>query len=352
MVNARRAMLAGALGLLACRPELAGRPSLITTDRVLAVSSEPAEATPEAAVSYHALYVGPDAEPDPSGLGWAYCTQNKPLAVTGPISPACLVPQGSLLFPLGNGAAATGELPKDDCRVFGPVPPDTKPGEPAVRPVDPDTTGGYYQPVRLLVPTAGEPDYVVGVTRISCGISGATQEQAADYNRRYLPNRNPALDSLTVVGADGTATTVSPDPQGEPALVHPGEQVTFKASWLICPADPACGDGVCSGGEDATSCADDCGSAPRGCGTESYVQFDPSTRAIVDRREGIRVSWFVTAGELAHDRSGHPEAEADLTETENTWTAPAEAGSVKLWLVVRDDRRGVGWSAYRIDVSP
>jgi hypothetical protein len=236
--------------------------------------------------------------------------------------------------------------------VFGPVPPDTKPGEPPVRPVDPDTTGGYYQPVRVLVPTGQEPDYAVGVTRINCGISGATQEQAADYNQRYLPDRNPVLALLTLVHADRSESAISPDPESEPTRVGPGEQVTLKATWLVCPIDAVCGDGICSGGEDATSCADDCASQLKGCGTESYVEFDPATRTVVSRREGIRVSWFATAGELAHDRTGHPEAEADLTETENTWTAPGEPGPVRLWLVIRDDRRGVGWSAYRIEVSP
>jgi hypothetical protein len=349
MVKTRSLTLVGALGLFACRPELAGRPSLITDDRVLAISSEPAEAKPETVVTYQALYVGPDKDPDPSGLDWAYCTQNKPLAVTGPIAPACLAPAGNLLVSLGDGASASGKLDKDVCRVFGPVPPDTKPGEPPVRPVDPDTTGGYYQPVRLLVPTAGEPDYVAGVTRISCGISGATQEQAADYNRRYLPNRNPALDGLTLVHADGSTSPMSST--ADPTRVGAGEAVTLAAAWLVCPAEPSCGDGICSGSEDATMCAADCSSNPRGCGSESYVEFDPASRTVVDRREGIRVSWFVTAGELAHDRTGRTEAEANLRQTDNVWTAPREPGPVRLWLVVRDDRRGVGWSSYRIDVS-
>ena len=42
--------------------------------------------------------------------------------------------------------------------------------EPPSRPADPDVTGGYYQPVRVLVPTREEEDYVVGVTRLACGV--------------------------------------------------------------------------------------------------------------------------------------------------------------------------------------
>ena len=101
MVKARWATLVGALGLLACRPELAGRPSSIAADRVLAVSSEPAEAKPGAAVRYQALYVCPDAEPDPSGLDWAYCTQNKPLAIESAgtwTAPQQRLPQDALRY--------------------------------------------------------------------------------------------------------------------------------------------------------------------------------------------------------------------------------------------------------------
>ena len=49
--------------LLACKPNLEGRPSLVDGDRVLAVRSIPAEAKGSAKVKYEALYVGTDGAP-------------------------------------------------------------------------------------------------------------------------------------------------------------------------------------------------------------------------------------------------------------------------------------------------
>ncbi|MGC4067075.1 MAG: hypothetical protein QM784_21040, partial [Polyangiaceae bacterium] len=52
-------MLVGAAG---CRPDVEGRASLVETERVLAIRSEPAEAAPGASVSYSALYVTKDGD--------------------------------------------------------------------------------------------------------------------------------------------------------------------------------------------------------------------------------------------------------------------------------------------------
>ena len=68
-------------------------------------------------------------------------------------------------------------------------------------------------------------------------------------------------------------------------------------------------------------------------------------------REAIRVSWFATGGALDTDTGGRAESEADQATIENTWTAPATAGEARLWLVVRDDRGGVGWQGYRVRVG-
>jgi hypothetical protein len=112
----------------------------------------------------------------------------------------------------------------------------------------------------------------------------------------------------------------------------------------------ACGDGVCSPGEDLASCAADC-KTPKGCGgSERYVSFDPGTRAIVQRSEAMVVSFFATGGSFASDRTGQPEG-ASATSTENVWTAPSKAGVVVIWAVIRDDRGGVGWKRYRVKVG-
>ena len=84
-------------------------------------------------------------------------------------------------------------------------------------------------------------------------------------------------------------------------------------------------------------------------GAESYASFDPVTQTVRARREGMRLSWFATAGVLDEDHTGRDEAD-EATWSENAWTAPAATGLAHLWVVLRDDRGGVGWRAYTFDV--
>lgn len=344
MVTRARLVLAANVALLsACKPEIAGRPSLILSDRVIAVRSTPAEVEPSKAVAWDALFVGPEGDPDATILDWALCTQKKPLAVTGPISLECLVPSADVLVPLGTGQSATGTMPTDACRVFGPSPPVPEKDQPPLRPADPDTTGGYYQPVRVREPLESGDRYAVGMTRISCGIGGATQEQALDFAKRYRPNENPVLNDVVIAGSEISL--------GSTASVARGTSVTLRASWNVCPLQTSCGDGICSAGEDTTSCADDC-TTPHGCtGSEPYVAYDPITRQVLDRREAMRVAWFATAGSFERDRTGRPESEADVTSSDNLWRAPDDARAVFIWVVLRDDRGGVGWQAFTVDVE-
>lgn len=348
----------------ACKPDVVGRASLVDGDRVLAVSSDRPEAKPGDTVTYRALYVGSKGPPDPAhlaGLEWAFCNTQKPLAVTGPIAPACLAPSGPGLAPLASGPTASGKIPADACKIFGPFPPDPKMGEPPGRPADPDTTGGYYQPVRLLAPAEGEPDYSVGVTRLACGLSGATLEQSADYQARYRANENPALDSLVLTHSGGRSETLAPDGSGDAARVAPGETITLRASWAVCPSAPVCGDGICSPTELGVDCKDgeplccpaDC-LDPKGCtGSEPYVGLDPVAHAIASRRESIRLSWFATDGDYSHDRTGVAEDDpAPRPYSDDEWTAPSTSGRVWLWVVTRDDRGGVGFTSYEVDVHP
>jgi hypothetical protein len=109
------------------------------------------------------------------------------------------------------------------------------------------------------------------------------------------------------------------------ATVAAGARVTLHASWADCPSAP------CSG-------------------SEPYVTLDLSARVLSDVREAMRASWFSTAGAFAVDHTGR-DANDPTTFTENAWTAPAQAGRVHLWIVLRDDRGGAGWNKYVIDVK-
>jgi hypothetical protein len=332
----------------ACRPEIEGRPSLVQSERILAVRSTPADAKPQATVSYESLYVGPDGMLDGEALDWALCRKRKALTETGSIAPECLAREASVLEPLGAGANATGSILKEACELFGPTPPTPQPGEPSARAADPDTTGGYYQSVRVI---SGAADYSLGVTRLACGLGGATQEQSADFTRRYRSNENPLVDDLVLLHDDGSAESLSAVDSDDLTHIAPGQQVLLRAAWSDCAGQAACGDAVCSAKEDEQSCAEDC-RTPHGCsGAEPYVYFDPLNRRLSDRRESIRVSWFATAGRFEHERTGRAESDADLTTTDNPWTAPDEAAEVSLWAVIRDDRGGVGWRSYRLRVE-
>ncbi|AKU92103.1 hypothetical protein [Vulgatibacter incomptus] len=315
MVKTRFALCAVGLLAAACSPDLNDRTSILDGPRVLAIRSEPAEAKPGTVVAYRAL-VG-QAGSDPS---WAFCTARKPLAELGPVSTECMQVSGESLVPFGEGFAASGKLPADGCRNFGPEAPTAKPGEPPGRPVDPDVTGGFQQPLRLLVDTPEGPRFSLGGTRLSCGLAGVTPEQLSEFQHRYVANENPELESVAVVGR-GEALK----PGDGKNQVRRGEKLALRASWKSCEAPP---------------CA----------GAEPYVVFDPVSRTLVDRRESIRVAWFATAGAFEHDRTGR-DGEDPTTFVDNAWTAPDAAGPVQLWVVIRDDRGGVGWLDYHLMVE-
>jgi hypothetical protein len=112
---------------------------------------------------------------------------------------------------------------------------------------------------------------------------------------------------------------VAPD-AGPAATVHPGQQVTFDASW-----------------------------SPES--RERFPVYEVSQRAIVDHAEELTVSWFATGGEFDRDRTGRTEAEVETTIS-NTWIAPMTPGPVHLWLVLRDNRGGLDHREYLLTVAP
>jgi hypothetical protein len=253
-----------------------------------------------------------------------------------------------------SGVAVSGQIPlmpENACNQFGPDVPDTK-DMPKGRPADPDHSGGYYQPIRLLVNRSDHYDFVLGETRISCNLPGATIEVALDYVRRYRQNQNPEIRRViaaTVDQPDGV--DLLPEPTGDSGFVaSPGEQARFTLVWDKCPAEPSCGNGFCEAMETPTDCPEDC-TTPRGCpGAENYVYFDLVTRTLLDKRESMRVSWYANGGSFQDDRTGRAEDDVGTT-TDNIWTAPIRAGVVTIWAVLRDSRGGLAWRSYRIVVQ-
>ncbi len=325
--------------LTACLPEVEADLSRVDEPRILAVRAEPAEVAPGEAATFTALYADASGELAAAPIDWAFCTARRPLAELGPVNRACLAEKGEVLVPLGEGPSVSGAPPIDACRRFGPEPPVAEPGQPGGRVVDPDPTGGYYQPLRIL-----PPDEAAGLSllqlRLRCGLAGATQQQAAEHRRRYKANVAPEVAALT---ADGAAI--------EDALgVAPGAAVKLRVGWASCPAQAKCGDGVCSLDEDAEQCAVDCTDSPGCSGAETYLRLDPVALALTTSREAIGVAWFATGGSFEQARTGRGSEELERT-SDNVWTAPDEAGEYALWVVLRDDRGGAGWRSVNVQVA-
>jgi hypothetical protein len=275
--------------LAACEPALDQRLAIITEPRVLAIQSEPAEVKPGADAAYTILAASPDG-PLAEMPDWSLCTAPKPPTEDNAVSTAC-VDDPSALVPLASAAAT---IPTNACMQFGP---DVPPG--GFRPRDPDSTGGYYQPVRADSPDA---PLAFGFTRITCNLPTAPPSVAHDYQTMYVANTNPTLDPIFISGP-----------------VTAGATVTVTASW---PPDAV----------------------------ETYLYYDQVSQTLVIRREAMRVSWFATGGELAVDASAVAEDD-DATSVSTTWQVPAAPGPAWLWLVLRDSRGGIATQTVALTID-
>lgn len=322
LLKPQLAALAAVIGLCACMPELDSDLSKVEAPRVLALRSEPAEAGPGQSVTVHALVAAPDGTLAEAELDWSLCLARRPLTTLAPIAPECaaLVDDPAILDALGSGVSVSAKVPTDVCRRFGPEPPVSTPGEPTGRPVDPDPTGGYFQPI--LAQLLEDDSINLLQLRITCGLAGATQAQAADFALRYRPNIAPAIESVTL---DGEVELLDADP---PVIVSADQPIDLRVRWAKCPTEPG------------TDCA----------GAETHVFFDPISLEVATRREAITVAWYSTAGQLGEARTGRAQDEL-ATHSDNTWLAPSEAGPAWFWVVLRDDRGGVGWASFSVEVE-
>lgn len=273
--------------LIACKPDLGARASLVTDERVLAIRMDPPEAEPKDAVTFSILVAGPNGEITSETIDWAWCNARKPLSELEPVASDCLARAADFLSPLGGGFTVAASIPPLACRLFGPEVPPPKPGEPYGRPVDADPTGGYYQPIRVYTGDNGS----IASARIACGIGTASPDNILDFQKNYVENKNPEITNLAVSPAH------------------------FEIQWKE---------------------------------TESYIAYDRVQLKNVPRREAMRVSWFVTAGTVASDRTGR--AEDDPLTTSGVDYTAAGSGTVHGWAVLRDDRGGVAWQSFTVQV--
>jgi hypothetical protein len=338
--------LASLVTSAACVPNLDTDMSTITEAQVLAIVADPPEAAPGQTVNYRALYVDPTKHEQDS-LRWYYCHAPKPLAELGPVSQKCLSSASGALDRIGKGFETTGTMPTKVCSVFGPNPPLPTDGSQPGRPADPDTTGGYSQPVMLGVSGTHGEDILLYEQRVYCGLANVPPQLSTEYNQRYKKNVNPAIEALEITHADGSKERVHP---GDSFEAKKGELLKLSLGWASCPQKDHCGDGLCGIDETLTDCDADC-EEPKGCsGQERYLYYDTQKRELIERHEAMRVSWYATSGTYRDERTTVDEHTV-ATSSKDEWTAPEEAGPATLWIVLRDARGGVGYAEFTVDVN-
>jgi hypothetical protein len=283
------------LVLAACRPDFGLPVSVVTGPRILAVDAQPPEAKPGDLVH---LTAHPVSEQGALGtpVDFAFCTSPKPLTESNVVSSDCLGPDGQVAPIAGAMLETDAQLPLDGCLEFGPDTPASKPGEPPLRPRDADVTGGYYQPVRLVLPP---DDEAIALVRIRCNLPNASAQAAVTFAAQYADNTNPLTGPLTLT-LDGAPV--------DALHVPASASVTLHVGWDAAQA-------------------------------ERFIVHDPPTDPLVPHREALRVSWFTTAGEIPVVTTGRAEDD-DGTDTQTQWQTPAGPAAGTLWAVIRDSRGG------------
>jgi hypothetical protein len=332
-----------------CVPDFGVDLSAVREPKLLAIASSPAELKGEETTTLSALVAVPPGRTAPS-TSWSLCLERKPLTELGPVNPECLDAGGDAArIELGRGESATATLPEDTCRLFGPRRPMQTADGPVGRPVDPDITGGFYQPVVAHFDGVAS----LGAARIDCDPANLNRDDALRFRAEYRVNENPRIAALTF-GVDGERADRDLPADGAPLEVKAGSELTLRASWDECPTESTCGDGYCTADETKVNCEPDCGTEPRGCtGSERYVWYNRETQRIEPRRDGITVAWFTSSGGFENEQTGLSEAEAaSARHTENGWRIGEADGEATLWVVVRDTRGGQSWLTVPVEVTP
>ncbi len=297
----RRGYLALLLGATAtCLPRLGSDDSLVTSPRILAIRADPAEAPPGAAVTFTSFVADPGGTLSDAAIAWSFCTAPKPLTEDNVVSNACL--GSSALVAAGAGPTTTARTPSNGCSVFGP---DTSSA--TLRPRDPDATGGYYQPLRA---TLADAATAFALARIHCDLANANGAAASAFAAAYTLNQNPRL--LPLAATSGGAPIAL-------SAVPIGARITHQASW-----------------PDASA--------------ETFAYFDPALQTITNQREAMQVAWYSSGGALDTESTGRASNDP-ATTTDNGWDAPTTAGTVHLWIVLRDSRGGVDFATYDMVVG-
>lgn len=298
-----------------CKPDLGAPPSLVTGPRILAVRGMPPEASEGTSVNYDLLAVDVSGTVTAPDVGWMACNDPDPPAQVNDVSTACLSePDDNPGMPASTFTAA---IASNACMLFGPETPSPMPGQPPQRPADPDTTGGFYQPIRATWLSAGFTAF--GLERVTCPLVQAPGPAATQFAMGYVANNNPTVADVVLGPGDGNVPLYT---TGQPQTVtaSAGQKYVLQADFTPDSA-------------------------------ETFLYWDLVSATLVDQRESLRLSWFATDGAFDLDTTGRTSAETE-TFTQNTWTAPAQPARVYFWFVLTDSRGGVDFASAEIDVGP
>ncbi len=288
-------LVALAVGLAACVPEVEDRPWLVEGPRVIGLSASPAEARPGQAVVFSALVADVDG-PAEGPVQWAWCTRPRTAGERTGVTESCL--RGDDLEVVANPAVV---LP-DACALFGPNPPPAEGDETPQRPADPDPSGGYFFPVRASATAVDETAF--GFVRIRCDLPGVTRAIFEAFEAEYSTNNHPELEGFGVDDEGRSGAT-------RLHVVDTADDPTVRLAVRVA--------------NDAA---------------ERYVVYDGERGRLVPQREQLVARWYVTAGELSRASSPVLGLEADVD-----WTPPAPGSQAWAWVVVTDDRGGTSWAS-------
>jgi hypothetical protein len=288
--------------LAACEPDMGHPASLIASERIIGVRADPAEAGPSDTVQYTSLVVSLSGTMSEPSLLWSLCNLREPVAENTPVSQACLTEN---LTTSAQGDQVSIQTPSAACVNFGPLAPPSTNG--TLRPADPDSTGGYYQPIRLDL----NGQQAIVRERLHCDLAGASLLLSQEFQARYTLNHNPTLVSLSAFVGDAP---VSLD------AVPAGQRIRLVATWSPDSA-------------------------------ETFPVFDAVSQTITDQREALWLSWFATAGTFDDSTTGRA-ADDPTAWSEDSWQSPVVPGTTFLWLVLHDSRGGTDFAAYVLAVAP
>ena len=165
----------GAAAIAGCKPNFGNPASLVDGPRILAVRAEPPEVRPAMPAMFTALVVSPDGTDAAPPIDWSLCLTPKPLDENNIVSTACLGGDMGIDTVATGSPSAMATVPANACALFGPDPPPQMMGQPPLRPRDPDVTGGYYQPLRLV-----DGDTVgFALERVTCDLAQAGADLGA-----------------------------------------------------------------------------------------------------------------------------------------------------------------------------